>query len=52
MNEAQTTAFKAAASNVEPVALNILLIGSLMAVLMLWAGWGLVHVYRGFAAGR
>ncbi|WP_413648494.1 TIGR03758 family integrating conjugative element protein [Pantoea sp. B65] len=52
MNEAQTAAFKAAASNVEPVALNILFIGSLMAVLMLWAGWGLVHVYRGFAAGR
>ncbi|CNC01899.1 TIGR03758 family integrating conjugative element protein [Yersinia similis] len=49
MNDAQTRAFKAAASNIEPSVLNSLFIGSLVAVLMLWAGWGLVHVYRGYA---
>ncbi len=52
MNEAQTRAFKVAANNVEPSVLNTLFIGSLMAVLMLWAGWGLVHVYRGYALGQ
>lgn len=52
MNDAQTRAFKVAANNVEPSVLNTLFIGSLMAVLMLWAGWGLVHVYRGYALGH
>ncbi|CAI1910533.1 integrating conjugative element protein, PFL_4701 family [Serratia entomophila] len=52
MNEAQTAAFKAAAGNVEPAVLNLLFIGSLIAVLTLWAGWGLVHVYRGYAVGN
>ncbi|MFQ6289551.1 TIGR03758 family integrating conjugative element protein [Yersinia enterocolitica] len=52
MNEAQTAAFKAAAGNVEPTVLNLLFIGSLIAVLLLWAGWGFVHVYRGYAAGN
>lgn len=48
MNETQTAAFKAAAGNVEPAVLNLLFIGSLIAVLTLWAGWGFVHVYRGY----
>lgn len=52
MNDAQTAAFKAAAGNVEPAVLNVLFIGSLIAVLTLWAGWGFVHVYRGYAAGK
>lgn len=52
MNEAQTAAFKAAAGNVEPAVLNLLFIGSLIALLTLWAGWGFVHVYRGYAAGN
>lgn len=52
MNDAQTAAFKAAAGNVEPAVLNQLFIGSLIALLTLWAGWGLVHVYRGYAAGN
>ncbi|EON3356047.1 TIGR03758 family integrating conjugative element protein [Yersinia enterocolitica] len=52
MNEAQTRAFKAATDNVEPSVLNTLFIGALVAVLILWAGWGLVHVFRGFAVGK
>ncbi|PVZ81191.1 TIGR03758 family integrating conjugative element protein [Serratia sp. S1B] len=52
MNAAQTAAFKAAVSNVEPAVLNLLFIGTLMAVLTLWAGWGLLHVYRGYAARK
>lgn len=40
MNEAQTRAFKAATDNVEPSVLNTLFIGALVAVLILWAGWG------------
>ncbi|MGS3238026.1 TIGR03758 family integrating conjugative element protein [Klebsiella michiganensis] len=52
MNDAQTAAFKAATGNVEPAVLNLLFIGSLLALLILWAGWGLVHVYRGYASGN
>ncbi|EKN3342818.1 TIGR03758 family integrating conjugative element protein [Yersinia enterocolitica] len=52
MNEAQTAAFKAAASNVDPSVLNLLFISSLISLLTLWAGWGFVHVYRGYAAGN
>ncbi|MGE4668604.1 TIGR03758 family integrating conjugative element protein [Yersinia enterocolitica] len=52
MNEAQTAAFKAAASNVDPSILNLLFISSLISLLTLWAGWGFVHVYRGYAAGN
>lgn len=52
MNDAQTAAFKAAAGNVDPAVLNLLFIGALIAVLILWAGWGFVHVYRGYAAGK
>ncbi|MBX9495274.1 TIGR03758 family integrating conjugative element protein [Yersinia enterocolitica] len=52
MNEIQTAAFKAAASNVDPSVLNLLFISSLIAVLTLWAGWGFVHVYQGYAAGN
>ncbi|VXD06824.1 Integrating conjugative element protein [Enterobacterales bacterium 8AC] len=52
MNDAQTAAFKAAAGNVDPAVLNLLFISSLIAVLTLWAGWALVHVYRGYAAGK
>lgn len=52
MNEAQMAAFKAASNDASPSFLNLLFVGSLLAVLTLWAGWGLVHVYRGYAAGQ
>ncbi|MBL1880987.1 TIGR03758 family integrating conjugative element protein [Klebsiella pneumoniae] len=32
-----------------PAVLNLLCIGALLAVLFLWAAWGLVDVYRGWA---
>lgn len=52
MNDAQTTAFKAASGNADPAMLSKLFIGSLIALLILWVGWGLLHVYRGYAAGH
>ena len=52
MNDAQINAFKAASGNADPVLLNTLFIGALIALLILWVGWGLVHVYRGYATGR
>ncbi|PLR35042.1 TIGR03758 family integrating conjugative element protein [Chimaeribacter californicus] len=52
MTDAQTSAFKVASGNAEPALLNTLFIGALIALLILWAGWGLVHVYRGYAAGK
>lgn len=52
MNDAQTQAFKAAASGADPAKLNVLFIGALIALLILWVGWGFLHVYRGYAAGR
>nr|WP_233630632.1 TIGR03758 family integrating conjugative element protein [Citrobacter braakii] len=29
-----------------------LFIGALIALLILWVGWGFLHVYRGYAAGH
>ena len=52
MNDAQTSAFKAASGNADPAVLSKLFIGSLIALLILWVGWGFVHVYRGYAAGH
>ncbi|HHR5702552.1 TPA: TIGR03758 family integrating conjugative element protein [Klebsiella michiganensis] len=52
MNDAQTNAFKAASGNADPAVLSKLFIGSLIALLILWVGWGFVHVYRGYKAGH
>lgn len=52
MNEAQTSAFKAASGNADPALLSKLFIGALIALLILWVGWGFLHVYRGYAAGH
>lgn len=52
MTDAQTSAFKIASGNADPALLNTLFIGTLIALLILWSGWGLVHVYRGYAAGH
>nr|WP_287856340.1 TIGR03758 family integrating conjugative element protein [Klebsiella sp.] len=52
MNDAQINAFKAASGNADPAVLNKLFIGSLIALLILWVGWGFVHVYRGYKAGH
>ena len=50
MNPSQQAAFEAAAgSGMSPAVLNLLCIGALLAVLFLWAAWGLVDVYRGWA---
>lgn len=52
MNEAQTSAFKAASGNADPALLSKLFIGALIALLILWVGWGFLHVYRGYATGH
>ncbi|EAA9319074.1 TIGR03758 family integrating conjugative element protein [Salmonella enterica] len=52
MNDAQTSAFKAASGNADPALLSNVFIGALIALLILWVGWGFVHVYRGYAAGH
>lgn len=52
MNDSQTSAFKAASGNADPAVLSKLFIGSLIALLILWVGWGFVHVYRGYKAGH
>jgi len=52
VNDAQTNAFKAASGNADPAVLSKLFIGSLIALLILWVGWGFVHVYRGYKAGH
>ncbi|WP_045857003.1 TIGR03758 family integrating conjugative element protein [Raoultella terrigena] len=52
MNDAQTNAFKVASGNADPAMLSKLFIGSLIALLILWVGWGFVHVYRGYKAGH
>ncbi|MFN7073917.1 TIGR03758 family integrating conjugative element protein, partial [Proteus mirabilis] len=50
MNSSQQAAFEAAAGpGMSPSVLNLLCIGALLAVLFLWAAWGLVDVYRGWA---
>lgn len=52
MNDAQTSAFKAASGNADPAMLSKLFIGALIALLILWVGWGFVHVYQGYKAGH
>ena len=52
MNDTQTSAFKAASGNADPALLSKVFIGALIALLILWVGWGLVHVYRGYATGH
>lgn len=50
MNPQQQQAFEAAAGpGVTANVLNLLCIGTLLAVLFLWAAWGLVDVYRGWS---
>ncbi|ELD0454365.1 TIGR03758 family integrating conjugative element protein [Escherichia coli] len=50
MNDAQRNAFKVASGNADPAMLSKLFIGALLALLILWVGWGFVHVYRGYAS--
>ncbi|EFH6969500.1 TPA: TIGR03758 family integrating conjugative element protein [Escherichia coli] len=52
MNDVQTNAFKVASGNADPALLSKVFIGALIALLILWVGWGFLHVYRGYAAGR
>lgn len=50
MNPQQQQAFEAAAgSGMTAGVLNLLCIGALLAVLFLWAAWGLVDVYQGWS---
>ena len=50
MNATQKSAFETAAGPGMTVdVLNLLCIGALLAVLFLWAAWGLVDVYQGWA---
>lgn len=52
MSEAQINAFNIASGNVEPTSLHPLFVGILIALLLLWSGWGLLHVYQGYASER
>ncbi|MFN6817162.1 TIGR03758 family integrating conjugative element protein, partial [Proteus mirabilis] len=52
MSEAQFNAFNIASGNVEPTSLHPLFVGILIALLLLWSGWGLLHVYQGYATER
>ncbi|BBV00366.1 TIGR03758 family integrating conjugative element protein [Providencia hangzhouensis] len=50
MNPQQQQAFEAAAGpGMTAGVLNMLCIGGLLAVLFLWAAWGLLDVYQGWA---
>lgn len=49
MTDAQTTAFKAASGNTSPDMTYLLCVGSLVALLFLWAGWALVDIWAGWA---
>lgn len=50
MNAQQQEAFRAATGGgMEPSLLSLVCIGALIAVLFLWAAWGLVDVYQGWA---
>lgn len=50
MTPQQQQAFEAAAGpGMTTGTLNLLCIGALLAVLFLWAAWGLVDVYQGWA---
>lgn len=52
MSEAQINAFNIASGNVAPASLHPLFAGILIALLLLWSGWGLLHVYQGYALDR
>lgn len=52
MSEAQINAFNIASGNVAPISLHPLFVGVLIALLLLWSGWGLLHVYQGYASER
>ncbi|WP_370699062.1 TIGR03758 family integrating conjugative element protein [Xenorhabdus cabanillasii] len=50
MDNIQVQAFKAGTGGgVEPFLLEALCIGLLIAVLFVWAAWGMVDVYKGWA---
>ncbi len=49
MNEVQRNAFRAASGNLDPHVMPFLCIGLLIAVLFLWAAWGMVDVWQGWA---
>lgn len=52
MTHEQEQAFRASTNNADPNVLNLLFIGSLIAILFLWAAFGAVSVYRGWVAGQ
>ena len=52
MTHEQEQAFRASTNNADPNLLNLLFIGTLVAVLFLWAAFAFVTVYRGWEAGN
>ncbi|MCE7358065.1 TIGR03758 family integrating conjugative element protein [Klebsiella pneumoniae] len=52
MTHEQEQAFRASSNNADPNLLNLLFIGTLVAVLFLWAAFAFVTVYRGWEAGN
>ena len=52
MTHEQEQAFRASTNNADPNLLNLLFIGTLVAVLFLWAAFAFVTVYRGWEAGE
>ncbi|MBC8947041.1 TIGR03758 family integrating conjugative element protein [Xenorhabdus indica] len=50
MDNIQTQAFKAGTGGgIELASLEVLCIGLLIAVLFIWAAWGMMDVYKGWA---
>ncbi|MBD1225999.1 TIGR03758 family integrating conjugative element protein [Xenorhabdus griffiniae] len=50
MDSVQEQAFKAGSGGgIEPFSLEIFCIGLLIALLFIWAAWGMVDVYKGWA---
>ncbi|MCQ0763554.1 TIGR03758 family integrating conjugative element protein [Klebsiella pneumoniae] len=52
MTHEQEQAFRASTNNADPNLLNLLFIGTLVAVLFLWAAFAFVTVYRGWESGN
>ena len=52
MTHEQEQAFRASTNNADPNLLNLLFIGTLVAVLFLWAAFAFVTVYLGWEAGN
>ena len=52
MTHEQEQAFRASTNNADPNLLNLLFIGTLVAVLFLWAAFAFVTVYRRWEAGN